>query len=139
MKVLFDTNVVLDLMLDREPFSTVAAQLLSKVEIGELTGFLGATTVTTISYLLSKVVGKEKSREKIGKLLFLFEIAPVDISVLQNAVQSKLPDFEDAVLYEAGKRVNAKAIITRDNRGFTGSSIRVYSPDEFLFILCSVK
>ena len=59
MKILFDTNVVLDVMLDREPFSESACQLFSIVEQGEAVGFISATTVTTIHYLASKVLGRK--------------------------------------------------------------------------------
>ncbi len=71
MRVLFDTNVVLDLMLDREPFALSAAQLFSKVETKELSGFLGATTVTTIHYLASKAVGAKRAQSEVTKLLVI--------------------------------------------------------------------
>ena len=64
MRILFDTNVVLDVLLDREPFSTEAASLFSKVEIGVLSGYICATTITTIYYLARKAVGSESARRK---------------------------------------------------------------------------
>lgn len=139
MKILFDTNIVLDLMLDRKPFSENAAKLFSKVETGELTGFLGATTITTIHYLASKIVGKEKAQEEIQKLLMIFEIAPVNRLVLEDATKTELPDFEDAVLHEAGNHVGVNAIVTRDLKGFKGGKLPVYSPDEFLNELSFVE
>ena len=57
MKTLFDTNVILDVLLDREPFSDEASFLLSKVERAEIVGFICATTVTTIYYIASKALG----------------------------------------------------------------------------------
>lgn len=77
MRLLFDTNVVLDVLLAREPCSTTMALLFSKIEKGELSGYLSAITITTIHYLASKVAGAVEAREEIGKLLKLFEIAPV--------------------------------------------------------------
>ena len=59
MKILFDTNVILDVLLDREPFSSIAAKLFSRVETGEITGYVCATTITTLHYLTRKVVGDE--------------------------------------------------------------------------------
>ena len=61
MNILFDTNVILDVLLDRKPFSEHAAYLMSKVESSEVSGFLCATTVTTIHYLLLKYLSKEKA------------------------------------------------------------------------------
>ena len=64
MKILFDTNIVLDVLLDREPFSDLALKLVSNVEKKEIKGYLGATTVTTIYYLASKVAVKRKQTWK---------------------------------------------------------------------------
>ena len=82
MRVMFDTNVVLDLLLDREPFVKEAKILISKVEHGEFTGVLCASTLTTIHYLLLKSNGKEDAVTIIQSLLKLFEIASVNKSSL---------------------------------------------------------
>ncbi len=66
MKILIDTNIILDVMLDRAPFSEPASRLLSIVERGQLAGFVCATTVTTIHYLASKVMGKDLAQKPIG-------------------------------------------------------------------------
>jgi len=139
VKVLFDTNVVLDLMLDRKPFSIAAAQLFSKVEHGELTRFVGATTITTIHYLASKTIGQERARQEIQKLFTLFEIAPIDRFVLENAVKSNFFDFEDAVLHEAAKYVSVSAIVTRNVKGFQEASLKIYAPQELLNILSLLR
>ena len=60
MRVLFDTNVVLDVLLDRKPFWEIAAQLVARVERKELVGFLGATTLTTIYYIVAKASGERR-------------------------------------------------------------------------------
>ena len=135
MKVLFDTNIILDLLLDRTPFVDSVAQLLSKVEQGDLMGCLCATTITTISYLATKVVGGKKARKEIQKLLTLFEIAPVNRAVLQAAIYSGALDFEDGVIYEAAAFVEADGIVTRDPKGFKKAKIRIYSPGELLQML----
>jgi predicted nucleic acid-binding protein len=122
--------VVLDLLLDREPFAEPAAVLLSRVEAGEIQGCLCATTVTTIHYLASKVVGAKQALLAIRKLLSIFEIAPVDRSALEAALESGLPDFEDAVLHEAARQVSAEAIVTRDPDDFKRAVLPVYSPRE---------
>ena len=130
MKVLFDTNVVLDVLLDRHPFRDTAAQLIAKVERKELKGVLGATTLTTLYYLVAKVSGKEAARSAVRDVLVLFEIAAVDRSVLARAIDSPLADFEDAVLVEAGALEGVEAVVTRDPDGFRESRFRVFSPQE---------
>lgn len=139
MRILFDTNVVLDVLIDREPFSTVAAHLFSSVERGEITGYLCATTITTIHYLAGKVVGARQAAEEIRKLLMLFKIAPVNQNVLASALRLEFPDFEDAVLHEAARHVRAQGLVTRDLHGFKRVKIPVYAPEEYLLILKARK
>ena len=132
MKVLFDTNVILDVMLDRVPFSGIAAKLLSFVETGKIQGFLGATTITTIHYIAQKAIGKEDALHEIEKLLTLFDISPVDKQVLTNALKTDFKDFEDAVLHEAGKASYVESIVTRNKKDFEHATIPVFSPQELL-------
>ena len=93
MRILFDTNVILDLLLDREPFSFAAAELFLLVEAGEITGYVCATSVTTIHYLARKVIGDRTAVEEINKLMKLFEIAPVNRAVLDAAIASGFNDL----------------------------------------------
>ncbi len=135
MRILFDTNVILDVLLDREPFSTTAAKLFSKVETGEITGYVCATTITTIHYLARKVIGTGSAMEEINKLMTLFEIAPVNRAVLDAAILSEFKDFEDAVVHESGVYKETQGIVTRDLDGFKKSKINIYLPDELLQML----
>lgn len=130
MRVLFDTNVVLDVLLDRAPFREAAAQLVARVERNELTGVLGATTLTTIYYLVTKASGQETARSAVRDLLGLFQIAVVDRRVLTAAVESPLKDLEDAVLVEAGRLEAVDAVVTRDPEGFRNGGLRIFSPQE---------
>ncbi|MGR3319126.1 MAG: PIN domain-containing protein [Candidatus Anammoxibacter sp.] len=139
MKILFDTNVVLDVMLDRPPFSTVSAQLFSKVESGDITGFISATTVTTMYYLATRVVGAIQAKLEIDKLFKLFEIAPVNRNVLEKAAKSNFTDFEDAVIHEAARHVGVDTIVSRNIKDFKLSILPVYSPNELLTILMSIQ
>ena len=132
MRVLFDTNVVLDLLLDREPFADAAASLFARVESGDITGFIGATTVTTIHYLASQAHGPNRSRRHLEKLLDLFDVAAIDETVLRSALSSKLNDYEDAVLHAAALSIHAECIVTRNVKDFRKSVLRIYSPDELL-------
>lgn len=135
MRILVDTNVVLDVMLDRKPFSLHAAKLFSKVESKKLVGFLGATTITTIYYIARRTVGSDQAKTEIDKLFKLFEIAPIDKLILESGVKSEIADFEDAVLYESGKNIEVDAIVTRNPKDFKTGTLPVYSPEELLKLL----
>jgi len=138
VKILFDTNIVLDVLLDRDPFSNIATKLLSRVEKKELIGFLGATTVTTIYYLASKIAGKKKAEQEINKLLSIFQVAPVNQSVLTEAIKSKFNDFEDAVLHEAAKQTGVHGIVTRNAKDFKEATISIYRPEELQKMIFSI-
>jgi predicted nucleic acid-binding protein len=121
-------------MFDRPPFSDPASKLLSLVEQGEISGIICATTVTTIHYLATKAIGKNESQKKIKDLITLFEIAPVNRAVIEDALKSNFSDFEDAVIYQAANHAGAEAIATRDPKGFKRSKLPVYSAMEILKI-----
>ncbi len=139
MTILFDTNVVLDVLLDRPPHAAVGAALFTAVHRGTLRGLLGATTITTIHYLAQKTKGDAEARKHIEALLSLFEVAPVDRATLRGALHSGLPDHEDAVLYEAAQRAGADGIVTRDSKDFSGAKRRIYSPVELLSIIQTMQ
>jgi len=129
VKILFDTNVVLDVLLNRHPHSVMSARLLAKVERGELVGCLGATTVTTIFYLAAKANGVHSARKQIDSLLRLFEIAAIDRKVLESALSGGFSDFEDGVLHEAAIQFGVDGIVTRNFGDFALAKLPVYSPD----------
>lgn len=134
MKILVDTHVVLDLLLDRSPFSDAAARIFSLVENSEVEAALCATTVTTIDYLLSRSLPRDAAKTALQRLLELFEIAPVNRSVLEEALQSRMTDFEDAVLSHAANLVGATAIVTRNTKDFRNSPVKALDPSEFLSV-----
>jgi len=110
--------VALDLLLAREPFVQSAAKIFALTEQSELESYLCATTVTTVDYLLSQVLDKSEARTALNRLLELFEIAPVNRPVIEEALRSRITDFEDAVIEQAAHLVGAQAIISRDTKGF---------------------
>jgi predicted nucleic acid-binding protein len=134
-KVLFDTNVVLEVLLDRPPFADIAAVLFSKVDQGLMKGYLGATTLTTIYYLAAKTVGAKQAEEYVKQLLALFEVAPVTRDVLEVALQVGFGDFEDVVLYEAARQVGVDAIVTRNMQDFKQAQMPIYTPAELAQLL----
>ena len=132
MRVLLDANVLMDVLLERELFVNESAQVFDQVVRGAVTGLICATTVTTIFYLTSREVGGEEAMRHIQKLMNLYEIAPVTRSVLDAAMTSNSPDFEDAVLAEAAHQAGAQAIITRNLKDFAHSPVRAYTPRQWL-------
>lgn len=132
MKILFDTNVILDLLLDRKPFVEHAQSLFEKVEAGKIDGYLCATTITTLDYLLTKALSAKEATHIIKKLMKLFEIAPVNRLILEDALDSSFADFEDGVLHAAAIHCGAQAIITRNEKDFPKAKLAIYTPEELL-------
>ena len=132
MNVLFDTNVILDVLLEREPFVDAASKLFALVDNGRIRGLICATTVTTVFSIAAKDFGQRRARDQVHGLLGLFEVAPVDRDVLDGALDIHFPDYEDAVLHEAARAVGATAIVTRDRRDFANSAIPALDPRELL-------
>jgi len=137
LKILLDTNIVLDLLLDRVPFVDAAAELFSRVENGTIMGYLCGTTITTVYYLAAKEVGAARAHEEIKKMLGLFEVAPVNRCVLESAFVTDFRDYEDAVIHEAACHTGVEAIVTRNKKDFIKSRIPVYSSEEMVKLLVS--
>jgi len=135
LKVLVDTNVVLDVLLDRHPFAKAAARVFALVEESRIEGFLCATTVTTVDYLLGQALSPREARAALQRLLDLFEIAPVNHPVLEQALGSDVSDFEDAVIEQSARVVSADAIATRNLKDFKKSSVTAMDPPELLSVV----
>ena len=132
MRVIVDTNVVLDVLLARRPFVDAAVKLFGLIEQSRIEGLLCATTITTIDYLLTQSLPRPQSREALRRLIELFEIAPVNRPVIEEAFRSRIVDFEDAVLEQSGRLAGADAIVTRNTRDFHHSILKALGPDELL-------
>ena len=132
MRVLFDTNVLMDVLLERQPFVHESAKVMDQVVGGAVTGLIGATTVTTIFYLASREIGAKEAMRHIQKLMTIYEVASVTCSVLDAAITSNSLDFEDAVLAEAAHQAGAQAIIARNLKDFAQSPVRAYTPRQWL-------
>jgi len=138
MRVVFDTNVVLDVLLGRKPCLQDAATLFAAVEHGWLTGLLCATTITTVYYIGSQKHGRALVHEKLQDLLAMFTVAPVTHPILVEALQLDFPDFEDAVLHETAVAADAHGIVTRNEKDFQRSRLRIYSPAELVAVLRAI-
>lgn len=131
MRVLIDTNVILDFLQEREPFAENAARLFERIDAGEIEGFIAATTITNIYYIVRKAAGAVVAQDAITQVLTDLNICVVDRNVLEQAIALNFRDFEDAVQYVCGVVYSVDAIVTRDASGFVGVEIPVISPGEF--------
>ena len=128
-RVLFDINVVLDVLLDRKPYVETGAAAWATVETGIAEGLLAAHAVTTVHYLVRKEMGAAKARRIISAILRVFRVAAVDGAVIQEALQLPCSDFEDAVTAAAARLSGCDYIVTRDPKGFRGSPVRPLTPE----------
>ncbi|MBA54233.1 MAG: PIN domain nuclease [Pseudomonadales bacterium] len=137
MNALFDTNVILDLLLDREPFNAPATWLISQAEAGAINGSLCATTLTNIFYIASKALNRQQAATAVANIMSIFEVAPVTRAVIEDALTTPIQDFEDAVLYQSAIHYGCQLIVTRNTKDFTHNRIPVMTPDEFIALLHS--
>jgi len=139
MKVLFDINVVLDVLLNKAEFVKLSASLVSLVETKKLEGFLCATTLTTIDYLVTKNKNRKTARDSLHKLLKFFHIWDVNKQVLNLSVESSFKDFEGAVQYYSGKCSGVDCILTRNSKDYKNTKLPIYTPTELWNILENLK
>lgn len=132
MLICFDTHIILDVVLQREPFSKESAKVLSLIEIPDHAGMLCATTLTNLHYLTRRTLGEAGARQNIGNLLQVMELAMVTRAVVSAAIKSEMTDFEDAILACAAHLAGAQAIVTRNLKDFAKSPVRAYTPTQFL-------
>jgi predicted nucleic acid-binding protein len=128
-RILFDTNVVLDVLLDRQPYAEASAAAWWAVETGIAEGMLSAHAVTTIHYLVRRDRGSVKAKRIVSAILRVFGVAAVDGTVVHEALQLPLADFEDAVTAAAARLAGCECIVTRDPKGFRGSPVRALTPE----------
>lgn len=132
MKILIDTNVVLDLLLEREPFVENAIALFEQIEQGNLEGFITATTITNIFYIIRKTEGREVALAAIHRLLIGLQFCAVNRQTIETALSLGLKDFEDSIQLACATLNQLDGIVTRDRQDFIGSNLPIYSPTELL-------
>ncbi|GLI39146.1 PIN domain-containing protein [Geobacter hydrogenophilus] len=131
MKVLIDTNVVLDIALNRKPFVEHATLLWRLAEQKVITGCLSNTSITDIFYIINKHAGPDKARDFITDLLDTFRLADIDENGFREALHSGMNDFEDAVQYVICERNGCDALVTRNKADYVGKP-NVLDPDELI-------
>lgn len=132
MKLFIDTNVVLDVLAQREPWFGDSARLLAHIEQGGASGHIAAHTLTTLHYLLARHLGQQKTAAVLIDLTAMLRVEPVDHQVLQQALSLGWRDFEDAVQAVTAAQCQADYLVTRNPRDFKQSLVPVITPSEFL-------
>ena len=132
MRVLLDTDVVLDVVLAREPFAQKSAQLFKLHEQGKIDAYIAAITPINVFYITRKIKGGQVARQAVELLLGSFAVCPLSHSVLDEAYKLPFADYEDAV-QNAGATANGlDSIVTRDINDYKNATILVLSPTDFL-------
>lgn len=133
MRVLLDTNIILDFFLEREPFFHDASRLFDAIADKKVEGFVTASSITDIFYICRRQTQDvEEARQILVTTLALLSVCPVDHSRLAAALESGLADFEDAVQIACAEAQNLEAIITRNPQDFQTTNISVFSADQFI-------
>jgi len=131
MRLMLETNVVLDVLLARRPFYAASYDVLKLAAAEEAECLLSASAVTDLFYILRKALqDAQKARAAIEDLMKLVIIADVTAEDVADAVASNMPDFEDALLACVAKRCQADAIVTRNQKDFALSPVPVLSPEQ---------
>ena len=132
MRVLLDTDVILDFLLRRSPFFEVASELMELTAHDIFDAHISAITPINVFYIGRKIVGTSKIREGITDLLKLVRIASVTQQSLEDALGLPFADYEDAVQHAVATSNGLDAIVTRDFGDFKNASLQVFSPSQFL-------
>jgi predicted nucleic acid-binding protein len=132
MNILLDTNIVLDVLLERSPWNTDAERIWEACDRGKLTGYLAATSVTNIHYIARRMRDLRHAQIAVGLCLATFLIAPIDAATLVQATDLTGVDFEDNLQIASAVLADLDAIVTRDPQGFADSPIPVLLPQVLL-------
>ena len=142
MRVLLDTNIIVDVLQNRQPWCADGQTIFRAVANKQITGCLTAKEVTDIHYFSRRLFrGQEdvdaKARQIVGKLLSLFELLDTQAIDCKRALSSHCPDFEDAVMIETAVRADVDCIVTRNQADYNTSPLPVYAPSEIVKLLFS--
>lgn len=132
MKLLIDTNIILDIALDRQPFVKHATLLFKTAQKREFMLFISATTVTDIYYITRKNRDKDTALAFLKDLLQFVNVASVDKDVVLKSLESEMADFEDAIQAFSAKDEGITTIITRNEIDFKQSGLSIFNPESFL-------
>ena len=130
-KIFIDTNIIIDLIADRKPFSKYAIALFKRAEEKKVHLFSSSHSIATTHYLLKKYMDEKALREVLYNLLDYLTVIAVDVAVLKKGLLSRHKDFEDAIqIICASSENNIEMIVTRNTKDYKFSEIPALTPDE---------
>ena len=132
MKVLIDTNIILDVLCNRVDFAEASSAVWKYCEVKKIAGCISALSIPNIVYILRKELDPQKTQSVVDRLFLIFQVVDLKAEDLKKAAAMKLSDFEDAVQMSCAARIKADFIVTRNIRDFSESSIVAIKPSELL-------
>lgn len=131
--IFVDTDVIVDFLIDRVPFSQKSAEVFALAEKEEIMVYVSSLCFSNIFYILRKLVGFEKAMELLQKLESITEILPVGKMTIRQALAERFADFEDGIQnFTAMQQPAIRKIITRNVRDYTKSQLIIQTPEEFI-------
>ncbi len=131
-KVFFDTNILLDIALERRKYNKDAINLIKLIKNKQIKGFINGAGIVSIHYIISKSRGKTTALQFIKDIIKIFEIAELDKKVIQNAINSNFTDFEDAIQEFSAIDAGVEIIVTRNTKDFKNSRLQVFEPKQLI-------
>jgi predicted nucleic acid-binding protein len=132
LKILLDTNVILDIAFERQPFYDDSDRVSSFVEEGRVEGYVSASTFSDLYYIIRKQRGREWTLQFLTRLASVCQVATVDRSVISMALTVNFSDFEDAIQYSTAVVNQLDAIITRNPADFPVVIPRILTPAQLI-------
>ena len=138
--IFLDTNVIIDFLADRRPFSLTAAEIFNASLSGNVKIFISAVSYNNIYYILRQSVSHTGTIKLLGELSEMTEIVDVTKTVIKKSLKSAFKDFEDAIQYNCALTINKiDFIVTRDSKDFKKSTLPVMNPQEAMGIINSIR
>ena len=131
-KVFLDTDVLLDVFLEREPHHSIALRLLTNLRRRGTGCFTSAVVLANMNYILAKAKGKEYSINKLRSLRRMVEVASIDEAMVDAAIAVPHRDFEDSLQFHCAHGNGIETLITRNAKHYPKGRVRVTSPVEYL-------
>jgi predicted nucleic acid-binding protein len=132
VKVLIDTNIIVDVALDRDPFFTQSEQIVRLAELNQIEGYISASTFSDLYYVIRKIKGKDWTFQFLQQMAMICQIATVDQAVISMALTTNFRDFEDAIQYSTAVLSQLDAIVTRNPQDFAGAALQIMTPDALI-------
>lgn len=132
MRLLLDTNVLIDFYAQRQPFCQAAKRLLVMRAFGDAELWASAKSFTDIFYVLRKHASSREVQEAFEESLQWLQLCSVDGNDIASAARMRWEDFEDCLVYLCAQKVKADYLVTRDKTGFANAKVPVLTPEELL-------